>query len=1109
MAHFDPINVPLQENNIVEASAGTGKTFSIGLLVLRLLIEKKLPIKKILMVTFTNAAVAELASRIRSFLAKAIKAAEGAEIGEDDIMTIVEKYKTDDTIELLKKALTELDEASIQTIHSFCQEALNNYALDADQTFGLELKTDINEIILNSIRHFWRSEIAVLPVEVLENLTEVNFDILKGAVDESFKGKIYATPEDEKISTKELQSKLKNLKEKYIKNRSEIKSHLQDVASKKIYIKGFNKNWGPSLLTHAESFSGYLELLNTDKAYKINICEMFYSEERELCLKLFSEKSSLLNYLITSCTQEVREKVRNQLKDNHLLTYDDLIQKMHQAVVQNKDFRKIQRNKFTAIFIDEFQDTDKLQYEIYNQLFGKNKILFYIGDPKQSIYAWRKADLHTYFEAKSHIPGERHYEMDKNYRSSPAYIEAIGEFYSRCEDPFSTAKSGLDLRYLPVKAHNQSTGLKKETDVLKALQVFDGETKGKIKNKIPKLVHEILHGGYLLNGKEVINADIGILVRTNNEAAQVKGLLAGAGIHAITIDDNQVFRDSQEAKSLRYILQAVLDTSESNINKAILNSFTGFDAKKVAEIKKDDLLDTFRVYREIWFRSGVYPMLKEYMDNFGVMRHLLETSNANGLRILTDLTQMLELLQKAEYRQELRPLGLYEYFGKQIAGELQEEDEYQQRMESDEAAVKIVTVHKSKGLEYPIVIAPFLDLKTDENNFIKTYAYREEGAEGKYKFYCKGLSNDEQKQLAKEQWEQENRRLLYVALTRAKYNCFLFKTSGQYAGTTCLTPFTAEFDFHSCLEEPLPVRDASGPEKQSKLPDYWGVINKPEKFYLTDKFYGKLSFSGISVPGTYTPKENSREITDEYDQFIFKDIPKGATLGDMLHKVFENIDFGGSPEHHKEELEKLLDKYYPHKKEELLKGFAPMIDHVLDSNISIGEEQFTLRKIANTSKKNEMEFDLRTNWVDLVGLNAFQAGEGIEIGCNTQHMAKSGLLNGFIDLFFTHNKKYYILDWKSNYLGDDRSHYDGEDMMREAMNEGNYHLQYLIYTVAVKKYLEQRLENFDYDTHFGGVIYMFLRGNRAGESTGIYTNKPSLEQVQHLERLFYKSEPAA
>ena len=284
-------------------------------------------------------------------------------------------------------------------------------------------------------------------------------------------------------------------------------------------------------------------------------------------------------------------------------------------------------------------------------------LLFYIGDPKQSIYAWRKADLHTYFQAKNKIPAERHYEMEKNYRSSGAYLAAVEEFFRRCKDPFHTADSELDLNFLSVEAHNDAyKGLTKAADEIKALQIFDGGTKGKIKPKVPKLVREILEGGYLLNGEEVKNSDIGILVRTNKEAAQIKGLLADAGIHSITIDDNQVFQDSQEAKSLRYILQAVLETTEANINKALLNAFTGYSSKEVAERNKEDLLDVFRGYREKWNRSGVYPMVKDYMNDFGVMRNLLEKGNANGLRILTDLTQILELLQEAEYRQELKPI---------------------------------------------------------------------------------------------------------------------------------------------------------------------------------------------------------------------------------------------------------------------------------------------------------------------------------------------------------------------------------------------------------------------------------------------------------------------
>ncbi|HSI69399.1 MAG TPA: UvrD-helicase domain-containing protein, partial [Gillisia sp.] len=769
--------------------------------------------------------------------------------------------------------------------------------------------------------------ITVLPEEVLRETPEICFENFEAVVKETIGGKTYSFQNEEDFKVEVFVKKINDFNDCYNREKENILDRIRSIQPRQ--ITGVGPATRDRMVIHAATLSGYRDILTSSTAYKINISDAFFPENKKALNNLLTYKKICCHWLFSLCIKTVTKKIDHYLQEKHLITYDELITRMHAAVTDENtgDLKNTLKEKYSAVFIDEFQDTDKLQYEIYNKLFGDETTLFYIGDPKQSIYAWRKADLHTYFQAKGKIPVERHYKMDKNYRSSTAYVTAIEEFYNRCDDPFNTANSGLDLNFISVEAHNSSsTGLKKDAYELKALQIFDGETKTKIKPKIPKLVHEILEGGYLLNGKDVKNSDIGILVRTNKEAAQIKGLLADAGIHAITIDDNQVFRDSQEAKSLRYILQAVLETKTANINKALLNTFTGYSAKKVAEISKEDLLDIFRVYREKWTKSGVYPMVKEFMKDFGVMRNLLEKSNENGLRILTDLTQILELLQEAEYRQELKPLGLYDFLGKQIAGELEEGDEYQQRMESDEAAVKIVTIHKAKGLEYPIVIAPFLDLKSKEENFIRTYSYREDGLDGQYKFYCRGLSDEEQKELALRQLEQENRRLLYVALTRAKFNCFLFKTSGGRAGITCLTPFTADFDTHLCLEEPLPKREESRQKGQPKLPDYWGVVKKPENFRLSDKLYGKLSFSALSLHGTYTPKENTGK-PEGYEEFIFKNIPKGIGLGNMLHSLFENIDFKGDSAHHQEELNNLLDKYYPHKKEDLREGFQEMMDH--------------------------------------------------------------------------------------------------------------------------------------------------------------------------------------
>ena len=338
-----------------------------------------------------------------------------------------------------------------------------------------------------------------------------------------------------------------------------------------------------------------------------------------------------------------------------------------------------------------------------------------------------------------------------------------------------------------------------------------------------------------------------------------------------------------------------------------------------------------------WRESGVYPMLKEYMSDFGVYTRLMDSENPNGLRILSNLTQLLELLQEAEYKLELKPFGSYEYLVKQIT-ESSSEDEFQQRLESDEDAVKISTIHKAKGLEYPIVIAPFLDLKAEEGKK-STLAYKEDHENGEYKFYVKGLSSNEQKELALKQIEQENRRLLYVSLTRAKFHCFLFKNKAK---KTALYPFVQNLSTRQFEQTEYATVNSQRTDEKINYTNF----RKPEKFDLADKFYGKLSFSALSLHGTYAPKENDGSPRD-YDEFIFKTIPGGTSLGTMLHYLFENIDFSGDKAHHKEELQKLLDRYYPHLKDELTQGFLQMLDHVLDSSIEVQGNKIELRKLKN------------------------------------------------------------------------------------------------------------------------------------------------------------------
>ena len=227
-----------------------------------------------------------------------------------------------------------------------------------------------------------------------------------------------------------------------------------------------------------------------------------------------------------------------------------------------------------------------------------------------------------------------------------------------------------------------------------------------------------------------------------------------------------------------------------------MNEFTDMNYSEISALEKDDLLDKFRLYRETWNKSGIYAAVKIYMSDFGVIQYLMEQKK---LRVLTNLNQIVELLQEAEFRQELKPSGLYSYLQKQIDIEDSDDDSYMQRIESDEAAVKILTIHKAKGLQYPIVIAPFLDLLSAEESYFKWFSYRDPQDNG-YKFYCKSLKVDEQKDLYEAQKAQENSRLLYVALTRAKYNCFIFRNTADYFQNSILSEYITEDLTSGCVE---------------------------------------------------------------------------------------------------------------------------------------------------------------------------------------------------------------------------------------------------------------------------------------------------------------------
>ncbi len=1123
---FNPSTVLLESSNLIEASAGTGKTYSIAILTLRLVLEKKIPIQQILMVTFTKAAVAELETRIRQFMRNALKASEGLSINDETISGIVqssiqnEAVGLKETQRLLKEAVLFLDETAILTIHSFCQRVLTEFAFETSQVFGAEILTDTKSIINDRVNAFWRKYITTLDVSLLRELigAGISRNNLVRLMDNALGGKAFTPNEplpdnflsadyqaDRYAVISEMESRIAALTQAILNYISANSISIRQATEKNSYTSKNMQHLLDDPTALLAAIIANMDKVNVKKVYP----EILLDYEKIPPIE--TEKAVVLTAIIHQiyklAIQIIVAETDRYKEQNNQLSFDDMIVKLHRAVViDNNEFLiNSLKIKYKAAFIDEFQDTDKLQYEIFDRLFSNDAVLFYIGDPKQSIYAWRKADIFTYFKAGEAVANL--FGMNTNYRSSSNFIDAMNQFfvpeegfdtfcfsaeagevdYTKVEPPPATSKGELfkdKVPDVPITLYkNPNNGSILQTVVAQIVQLLDSE-------------HYTIEekGAY----RKIRPSDIGILVRIHDQAADLKQLLSRLGIPAVTIDDTKLFQ-SNEAVNMQYLLAAVIDINASNINRALLSSFTGFTVATILAMDDELALSRFKNYQHLWETEGVYVMLSRFIADYKVKQELLKETVENGERIITNTLQLMEVLHKVQTQKQFSPLELTNWLKRGIEGMEVEGDEFEQRVESDEEAVKIVTIHKSKGLEYNIVFAPFLDLLSEPGNGFVTFR---DAATGDYLFADKSLLNAEQVATTKLQLEQENRRLIYVAITRAVYKCYINKNTFSKFSVSSLAAFTYALEGN----KPALIAFETSPEL---APDYRYKKSvaqiKPaylvaNYFQLTEINWRKLSYTFLDVAHQSTFKSNTAKTLDTYDEFIFNQLKRGANTGNLLHHIFERIDFADS-QRWQQVIESALKRFISNPPTEYVFQLTTLLDHVTEATIPVAGMSFKLKDLKWDKKLNELEFDFNVAVFNPDEVSLLSTPEmPIQI-----RYAKEleGIMNGKIDLFFEHAGKYFILDWKSNFLGDRPADYSKANTLA-AMTESNYHLQYLVYTLAVKKYCQLRVPGFDYDTHFGGVIYLFVRGVRKDKEQGIFTYKPPRKLIDALDGMLSK-----
>ena len=1115
--------VSLQQSNLIEASAGTGKTYSIALLSLRLLLEKNIPIQEILMVTFTKAAVAELETRVREFIRMAHAASVGKTISDPTIAGIVSNsiiaIGEKQTERLLHQAILFLDETGILTIHSFCQRTLSEYAFETNQIFGAEAMSpgDLDDLSNDEVNVFWRKHIVVLETQLLDYVMPVflSRDLLFTFIKEAMSGKklIALSPYQPDLLSTQQQNQLigrlneqkgiintaKDLALDFI-NKNKVQLYKETESNKRAKQNLLPLFEYPELLLNAiwENLSKeYVKKVFADLLPILAAAETAENLINKICYEFTNQLYQMAIDII--CAQVDRRKVSNSM-----LAFDDMIRKLHQSVVINKNqtLTNALRLKYKAVFIDEFQDTDKLQYEIFNALFGIDSILFYIGDPKQSIYAWRQADINTYFKAGNAVTNK--YGMNTNYRSCNGIIKAQNDFFKPTIDfdtfYFGAAPDAIHYYDVAAPTKNEKGNLLFKGNQVNPITIYNNQNNDEIIESVMATVIQLLSDpAYTIVenniSKPIRPSDIGILVRTNNKGKEIKEKLSLYKIPAVTIDDTKL-SETKESAELLYVLQAVVEINASNINKALLSSLTGFTIENITQLNEELVLQQFKTYQQSWTKEGVYVMLMKFITDYRVKTHLLESNIAGGERILSNTLQLVELLHKIQTNKQYSPTELINWLQKVREGHTAEGDEFEQRIESDEDAVKIVTIHKSKGLEYNIVIAPYLDIKTD----IKDFTSYRDPITGDYLFANNEILTPDQMDIILTQQEQENRRLIYVAITRAKYKCYLCNSLAGYYKKSSFKPFveaisksaSKEIAFEEAPAIPYRFKYNAG------IPYYPIVYKKASNFSLEQLHWHKMSYTFLNPEHISQQKPTAGNPKDAYSEFIFSTLKKGAYTGNLLHYIFEFIHFSEST-HWPKVINNALKRLSPGNQDAYATNLLELLQQVTQTDLHCNGQSFSLSQFNHEHRINEFEFDFMVQPFQVPQINQLST---IKVPFHLKPFQQSsgqleGIMNGKMDLFFEHGGKYYILDWKSNYLGDSLSDYT-TDKIWDAMAENNYHLQYHIYTVAICKYLSLHVPGFSYETHFGGVIYLFVRGIRKGENTGIFFHQPEKNTIDQL-----------
>ncbi|AZD06193.1 Exodeoxyribonuclease V beta chain [Pseudomonas chlororaphis] len=1200
---------PLRGSQLIEASAGTGKTFTISALYLRLVLGhggesagfgRELLPPQILVVTFTDAATKELRERIRTRLAEAARffrdetAAPDALIAELRDQFAAEQWPG--CASRLDIAAQWMDEAAVSTIHSWCQRMLREHAFDSGSLFTQTLETDHSDLLGEVLRDYWRLFCYPMQGDAL-NWVRVNWGgpaALLPRVRALFGSEREVDAEQTpaqliEACLLERRAALVQLKAPWRQWAEQLREIcLQGVASKavdgrKMQARYFEP-WFEKITAWAEDEA--IEQLDIGTGFNRltpeGMAEAWKGDAPDhpaldamAGLKvaldaLPSPDAAVLQHAARWVGARFEEEKRRRAE----MGFDDMLLRLDAALQAEGGERlaTLIREQFPVALIDEFQDTDPVQYRIFESIYriednNPETGLFLIGDPKQAIYAFRGADIYTYLRARQATSGRLH-TLGTNFRSSHAMVKAVNHVFERAESReqgrgaflFRETNGENPVPFLSVASQGRKEQLHREGQVVPALNVWHLSTEQAISGALYRQqlaaacaseIVALLNGGQQASAgfardgqpfKGLLPADIAILVRDGKEAQAVRGELAARGVRSVYLSDKDSVFAAQEAHDLLAWLKACAEPDIERPLRAALASITlNLPLVELERLNQDELawesrVMQFRAYRLIWRTQGVLPMLRRLLHDFQLPQALIARSD--GERVLTNLLHLSELLQQAAAELDGEQ-ALIRHLAEHLALSGQAGEEQILRLESDEQLVKVVTIHKSKGLEYPLVFLPFIcSAKPVDGSRLPLHYHDESGkAQVTLRPTPELIAQADDERLA------EDLRLLYVALTRAQHACWLgvadlkrgnhnssvlhLSALGYLLGGGALLnessglarwlqdlqqgceamsvsemPGASDSRFHP----PRNVATLLAPlaPKRRAAENWW--IASYSALRISDSL-GAGSTEAPESPQAQKLFDDERLDPDAPREVVASgaDIhrfPRGPNPGTFLHGLLEwagDEGFAADPVAIEDAIARRCNR---RGWQGWIKTLSDWLRHLLQLPLPAGAGRPPVVLAQLSQYRVEMEFWFASHKVDVLKLDELvrqYTHQGVP-RVTAEPVLLNGMFKGFIDLTFEHQGRYYVADYKSNWLGVDDAAYT-EQAMEQSILDNRYDLQYVLYLLALHRQLRARLADYDYDRHMGGALYLFLRGTGSA-SRGVFFTRPPRELIERLDRLF-------